>query len=403
MAEVFVARQPIFNAALEVAGYELLFRGGADAEALVVNAEGATATVVLNSFTEIGLERIVGASTAWINVSRDFVLGGLAHMVPPDVAVLEILEDQVIDDGFVAALEALKAQGYRLALDDFEYSPSADPLLPLVDIVKLDFVALGREGIARHVKQLRPYGVTLLAEKLETREDYAYCAELGCDLFQGFFFCKPELVRNRGIAANRLSLLQTVSALQDPTVDLTALEQLVSRDVALSFRLLRYINSAFFGLRMEVRSIGQALALLGVERLRHWTTLSLLASIDDKPPELTVTALVRARFCEQAAARLGSPGQLFTLGLFSVIDALMDAPIAEVIASIPFPQEMRAALIDHSGPQGQLLDCVGALEAADFDRAQSIIANAGELYLEALVWANDAAQALFDQAEAVAA
>jgi EAL and modified HD-GYP domain-containing signal transduction protein len=403
MAEVFVARQPIFNAALEVAGYELLFRRGADAEALVVNAEGATATVVLNSFTEIGLERIVGASTAWINVSRDFVLNGLAGTVPPDVAVLEILEDQVIDDDFVTALKKLKAQGYRLALDDFEYSASTDAILPLIDIVKLDFLALGWEGMARHVKYLRPYGLTLLAEKLETREDYAYCTELGCDLFQGFFFCKPELVRNRGIAANRLSLLQTVSALQDPTVDLAALEQLVSRDVALSFRLLRYINSAFFGLRMEVRSIGQALALLGVERLRHWTTLSLLASIDDKPPELTVTALVRARFCEQAGASLGSPGQLFTLGLFSVIDALMDAPIADVIASIPFPEEMRAALIDHAGEQGRLLECVGALEAADFDRAQSIVPDAGELYLESMVWANDAAQALFDQAASVAA
>jgi EAL and modified HD-GYP domain-containing signal transduction protein len=403
MAEVFVARQPIFNAALEVAGYELLFRRGADAEALVVNAEGATATVVLNSFTEIGLERIVGASTAWINVSRDFVLNGLAGTVPPDVAVLEILEDQVIDDDFVTALKKLKAQGYRLALDDFEYSASTDAILPLIDIVKLDFLALGWEGMARHVKYLRPYGLTLLAEKLETREDYAYCTELGCDLFQGFFFCKPELVRNRGIAANRLSLLQTVSALQDPTVDLAALEQLVSRDVALSFRLLRYINSAFFGLRMEVRSIGQALALLGLERLRHWTTLSLLASIDDKPPELTVTALVRARFCEQAGASLGSPGQLFTLGLFSVIDALMDAPIADVIASIPFPEEMRAALIDHAGEQGRLLECVGALEAADFDRAQSIVPDAGELYLESMVWANDAAQALFDQAASVAA
>jgi EAL and modified HD-GYP domain-containing signal transduction protein len=403
MAEVFVARQPIFNAALDVAGYELLFRRGADAEALVVNAEGATATVVLNSFTEIGLERIVGASTAWINVSRDFVLNGLAGTVPPDVAVLEILEDQVIDDDFVTALKKLKAQGYRLALDDFEYSASTDAILPLIDIVKLDFLALGWEGMARHVKYLRPYGLTLLAEKLETREDYAYCTELGCDLFQGFFFCKPELVRNRGIAANRLSLLQTVSALQDPTVDLAALEQLVSRDVALSFRLLRYINSAFFGLRMEVRSIGQALALLGVERLRHWTTLSLLASIDDKPPELTVTALVRARFCEQAGASLGSPGQLFTLGLFSVIDALMDAPIADVIASIPFPEEMRAALIDHAGEQGRLLECVGALEAADFDRAQSIVPDAGELYLESMVWANDAAQALFDQAASVAA
>jgi EAL and modified HD-GYP domain-containing signal transduction protein len=407
MAEVYVARQPIFNTALEVEGYELLFRGGADAEALVADSDGATATVVLNSFTEIGLERIVGPSTAWINVSRDFVLSGLARTVPPGLVGLEILEDQVIDADLIAAVHALKAQGYRLSLDDFEYSPSADPLLALVDVVKLDLLALGRDGMAEHVKRLKPYGVKLLAEKLETRDDHAYCAALGCDLFQGFFFRQPELVHNRSVKANRTSLLQTVSALQDPTVDLHALEQLISRDVALSFRLLRYINSAFFGLRMEIRSIGQALALLGVERLRHWTTLSLLASIDDKPAELTVTALVRARFCEHAGSRRsGAPsgGQLFTLGLFSVIDALMDAPIAEVIASIPFPQEMRQALIAHDGPQGKLLECVTALEAADFDRAQAIVPNAGELYLESMVWANDAAAALFGRAaEPVAA
>jgi EAL and modified HD-GYP domain-containing signal transduction protein len=401
MAEVYVARQPIFNTALEVEGYELLFRGGSDAEALVADAEGATATVVLNSFTEIGLERIVGPHTAWINVSREFVLSGLARTVPPGVVGLEILEDQLIDDRFTTAVSALKAQGYRLALDDFEYSPSAEALLPLADVIKLDLMALGRDGVARHVERLKPYGALILAEKLETRDDHAYCAAIGCDLFQGFFFRQPELVHNRGVSANRLSLLQTVSALQDPTVDLHALEQLISRDVALSFRLLRYMNSAFFGLRCEVRSIGQALALLGVERLRHWTTLSLLASIDDKPAELTVTALVRARFCERAGGqRRGGPsaGQLFTLGLFSVIDALMDAPISEVIASIPFPEEMRMALVEHAGEQGQLLECVTALEAADFDRAQSLVRDAGELYLESLVWANEAAEALFGQA-----
>jgi EAL and modified HD-GYP domain-containing signal transduction protein len=406
MAEVYVARQPIFNNALEVTGYELLFRAGDPPKALVSHPEGATATVVLNSFTEIGLDRIVGPHTGWINVSREFVLSGLAHTVPPGLVGLEILEGQVIDERFIAALRALKAQGYRLALDDFQYSPSLDPLLPLADVVKLDLLALGRDGLASHVNRLSPYGATLLAEKLETREDFAYCAELGCALFQGFFFRQPEIVRNRGIAANRLSLLHTVSALQDPTVDLHALEQLISRDVALSFRLLRYINSAFFGLRMEVRSIGQALALLGVERLRHWATLSLLATIDDKPPELTVTALVRARFCERAGSTYGGGatlGQLFTLGLFSVIDALMDAPIAEVIASIPFPAEMRQALITHAGHQGRLLECVTALETADFDRAKSIVPNAGELYLESLAWANDAAAALFDRPEAVAA
>ncbi len=405
MAEVFVARQPIFNRRLEVAGYELLFRGGPVSEALVASSEGATATVVLNSFTEIGLERIVGPHTAWVNVSREFVLSGLARTVPPGLVGLEILEDQVIDDRFIDAVRALKNHGYRIALDDFEYSSGAEALLPLVDVVKLDMLKLGRDKLAWHVERLRPYGMSLLAEKLENRADHAYCAEIGCDLFQGFFFRQPELVRDRGIAANRLSLLQVVAALQDPKVDFAALEHLISRDVALSFRLLRYINSAFFGLHCEVRSIGHALALLGVENLRHWATLSVLASIDDKPPELTITALVRARFCELAGdfVPAATPGELFTLGLFSVIDALMDAPIVDVLASIPFPQEMREALIAHGGASGELLECVGSLEAADFDQAQAIVPNAGELYLESLVWANDAAAPLFGQLDAAAA
>ena len=406
MTEVFVARQPIFNRRLEVTGYELLFRGGSMSNALVASSDGATATVVLNSLTEIGLDRIVGAHTAWVNVSREFVLSGLAGTVPPGLVGLEILEDQVIDDRLVAALRALKSRGYRLALDDFEYGPHTEPLLRLVDVVKLDLLALGRDRLAQHVKYLRPYGVALLAEKLETRADHAYCADLGCDLFQGFFFRQPEIVHDRGIAANRMSLLQAVAALQDPRVDLAELEHLISRDVALSFRLLRYINSAFFALRSEVRSIGQALALLGLENLRHWATLSVLASIDDKPAELTVTALVRARFCELAGRRLvpgSSRGELFTLGLFSVIDALMDAPIVDVLASIPFPQDMRQALIAHDGDKGLLLECVGALEAADFERAQLIVPRAGELYLESLIWAGDAAGPLFAELDAAAA
>jgi c-di-GMP phosphodiesterase len=247
--------------------------------------------------------------------------------------------------------------------------------------------------------------MTLLAEKVESHAEHAFCAELGCDLFQGFFFCRPELLHNRGIVANRASMLQIVAALQDPTVQLGQLERMIGRDVGLSFRLLRYINSAFFGLRFEISSIGQALALLGVENLRRWATLTVLASIDGKPPELTVTALVRARFCEQAGEQIAGPrpGELFTLGLFSVIDALMDAPIDEVVGMIPFPSDMCDALIERKGEKGALLNCVTALEAGDFDRAQRLVRGAGDLYVEALMWANEASQALFEQPAAAAA
>jgi EAL and modified HD-GYP domain-containing signal transduction protein len=404
MAEVFVARQPIFDRSLNVTGYELLFRGGDATDALVADPEGATASVVLNSFTEIGLERIVGARTAWINVTREFVLRDFAQSLPPDLVMLEILEDQVIDDTLIAAVGRLKQQGYRLALDDFTYCPGVEPLLALVEVVKLDLLALGHEGLSHEVMRLKPYGVTLLAEKLESQEDYAFSVSAGCDLFQGYFFCRPELVTGRRVDANRLSLLELLAALQDPAVELADLERKIALDLGLSYRLLRYINSAFFGLRRQVRSIGQALSLLGIENLRHWAALSIFASIDGKPAELTLTALTRARFCELASEHVSGagPGELFTLGLFSVVDALMDIPIEEVLAKMPFPQDMRRALSTHEGPKGRLLECVIALETGDFERAQAIVPTAGELYLAALTWANAAADPLFAEAETVA-
>jgi len=405
MPDVFVARQPIFSRKLDVVGYELLFRDGYVNEAIIASPEGATATVVLNSFTEIGLQQMVGSKTAWINVSREFVLSGLAPAVPAGAVGLEILEAEVVDDDVIAALETLKHHGYELALDGFRGGPRADQLLVLVDVVKLDLLALGHDALREHVTRVKPYGVKVLAEKLENRRDHAFCATSGCDLFQGYFFCRPQVVRQAGIAANRLALLRVVSALHEPGVELSDVEHLIANDVALSFRLLRYINSAFFGLRGEVRSVGQALALLGIENVRRWATLSVLAGIDDKPAELTITALVRAHFCERAGEQLGiaRPAELFTLGMFSVIDALMDAPMNEVLASLPFPADMREALVHHRGEKGLLLECLTMLEAADFDGAKTIVSHAGDLYLESLMWANGAAESLFGGLDAAAA
>ncbi len=395
--EVFVARQPIFDRRLHVAGYELLFREGPATCAVITSHERASATVVLNSLTEIGLDQIVGTKPAWINVSREFVLDGLARSLPPALVLLEILEDQQIDERLIAAITDLKHSGYQLALDDFQYTQGADPLLALVDVVKLDLLALGRKKLAGDLARLKPYGVTVLAEKIETPEDYAYCARAGCDLFQGYFFCRPELITGHRVDANRMSLMELLAALQEPDVQLNGLERIVARNVGLSYRLLRYINSAFFGLRQHVRSLRQALALLGVENIQRWATLSVFASIEGKPAELTVTALIRARFCELAGRNLTgtSRSELFTLGLFSVIDALMNTPIDEVVDRIPFPLDMREALTAHTGEKGRLLECITALETGQFDEAEAIIPNAGELYLDSLAWANQAASPLF--------
>jgi len=219
---------------------------------------------------------------------------------------------------------------------------------------------------------------------------------VGCDLFQGYFFCRPAVVGTRGIAANRLALLQVVAALNDPSVELLEIEQLIARDVALSFRMLRYVNSAFFGVRGDVRSIGQALALLGIENARRWATLSVLASVDDKPAELTMTALTRARFCELAAEQLNiaSAPELFTLGLFSVIDGLMDVPMQDAVAALPLADDMRDALVQRSGPMGQLLDAVAARETGETGPS-TLLVHTDELYLRSVLWAETAAESLF--------
>ena len=272
-------------------------------------------------------------------------------------------------------------------------------------MVKLDLLELGRPRLAHEVSRCTPYGMTVLAEKLETHEDYTYCAAAGCDLFQGDFFCRPQLLRSRRLDANRLSLLALLAALQDPAVQLADLERMIARDLLVSYRLFGYINSAFFAVRQPVRSIGQALALLGIENLRHWAALSIFASIDGKPAELTSTALIRARFCELAGQSepATDPGELFTLGLFSVLDALMDAPMNDLLTKLPFPQDMRDALTEHQGDKGRLLDCVTAIEAGDLDRAQAIIPTAAEVYLAALIWANQAIDPLLAPTRTAAA
>jgi EAL and modified HD-GYP domain-containing signal transduction protein len=334
----------------------------------------------------------VGQSTAWINVSREFLLSGMATTLPAGRVALEILEDQFIDDDLVAAVRELTELGYRFAMDDFTFTPEAEPLLELVDVVKLDLRALGREGLITEIERLAPYRVKLLAEKVETPEDHRFCLDLGADSFQGFFYRKPELLSRRRIDPGRASLMRLVARLQDPDLELSELEPLIGRDVGLSLRLLRYLNSAFFGLRREVASIPQAVALLGVENIKRWATMNAFVGLGHKSNELTRTALTRARFCELAASEVPAvdSAQLFTLGLFSVVDALTDTPIQEALAPVPFPDDMHAALIDRAGDMGDLLDAVIAIETGDFERAEGLVPGGADLYLSALGWADEA-------------
>ena len=220
---------------------------------------------------------------------------------------------------------------------------------------------------------------------------------LGCDFFQGFFYQAPELLHERRIELRAGSILQVISALQNTDLQFDELEPLIAHDLPLSLRLLRYINSAFFGLRHEVTSVRQALVLLGIENVRQWATLTVMGSIEGKTPELTSTALIRARFCELAGSTSGLDGSaLFTIGMFSLIDALLDVSLEEVTAELPFPNEMRVALLRHAGPMGRILDAATALEGGYYGDAKALVPDAAQLYVESLLWAQEASGALFD-------
>lgn len=383
MTNVRIARQPILNGEQIVQGYELLYPTSGVDETLAV------ARITIEALSEIGLERLVGLSRAWINVTTEFLTSDMVLNLPPDRVVLELSPQLGEDQDAVARVAALRDAGYSFAADSFTLTAAPNPLLDLVAFVKLDLSEIGAREVARHAFELRSADVELVACEVHTGEEFELAKAAGASLFQGFFFCRPHMLPGRRITPSRTAMLQLSSALQDPDVQLADLERIISNDVAMSYRLLKYINSAYFSVRNEVTSIKQALALLGIEPLRRWATLSIFAEVGEQPRELLVTALVRARFCEIAGTSAdGRPSELFTLGLFSVLDALTGTPMYTAIADLPLAPVLHDALLHHSGP-GRLLDSVIAIEEGEFDRANEITPGSSEAYLEAVAWSNE--------------
>jgi c-di-GMP phosphodiesterase len=391
-----LARQPIYDRELRVEAYELLFRADATATgAVMTDGDRATSEVFSSSVVDLGLDRIVGTQSAFINVTARFLRGELPLPESHGRIVLEVLEDVPIDEVLVARLTELSRRGYRLALDDFVFRPGCEALLPLAEFVKLDVLSLDDAALADYVTRLRPYGARLIAEKVETHELMARCADLGFDLFQGYFFCRPKIITGRRPDASRLTVLQLLARVQDPEVGLDELEQLVSRDPAISYRLLRYINSAYCAVPVEVTSIRQALVLVGTRQIRDWATLLLMSRLSDgKPSELIVTALIRARLCEQHGQAVGlERAQCCTVGLLSVLDALLDLPMPDVVQQLPLDEYTRGALRGDAGVLGDVLRQVIAYEQGRFSEVEAPERLAAA-YLDAVVWAGGLRQAM---------
>jgi EAL and modified HD-GYP domain-containing signal transduction protein len=394
MSDIFIGRQPIFDVDLKVYAYELLFRSSGDqVSASITDGDTATSQVMLNTFVDIGMENLVGRYKAFINLTNYFLQDPDRVAIPPGQVVLEVLEDVEPDDKVIETLKVLRKRGYTIALDDFIFAEHLQPMVDLVDIIKIDVMALSHAETEQHVAQLRLQNKKLLAEKIETYEEFEFLKQLEFDYYQGYFFSKPTVIKGKGLKPNQVAIMNLIAKINNDQVEVNELSKIISTDISLSHKILKFINSPMSGLRVEIDSIQQAVVLLGLTTIKNWVSIVAMAIGSDKPHELSILALVRARTCEQLAraAGLDRPESYFTAGLFSTLEALMDQPLLTLLNDLPLPEEIKLALLENSGVYGEALSCAIAMEQTDVDGFIFLnieVSAMAKIYLEALLWAN---------------
>ncbi len=397
--DVFVARQPIFDRDSRPAGFELLFRSSLQNVFSGVDGSRATAEVIEHGFVLIGQRALTGGQRAFINFPRELIVREVPQLLPASDVVVELLLDGDVDDELLAACAKLAAAGYSLALDNFVAIHRFEPLLPHAAYVKVDVLAGGVDEVQRSQALVAPHGVQVIAKCVEGEELHQQCRDAGCALFQGFFFSRPEVLRVLSPRGGRsMNLLALVAELNQPDFDLQRAQKLIRTDVALSYKLLRYLNSAFFSLPREVSSIEQAVMLLGTRNVQRFVSIVFLTQLGaDKPDELLKTSILNARFCELLAPERAQ--EAFTLGLFSLLDAVVDAPMDEALDGLPLAGELRMALVSGTGPLGAYLRLARAYQSAEWDEvaelARRLKLDETRLpghYREAIGWAD----AMFD-------
>jgi EAL and modified HD-GYP domain-containing signal transduction protein len=364
VVNVFLARQPIYDAARRVHGYELLFRRAAAGTADVRDGTAATAQLLLNAIIDIGVEKLAGPELLFINCTPGILM--LEPIVPPDRCVLEILDHKDLDAGLLERIGALRRRGYRVALDDFTLDGRLAAALPLADYLELDVLALTEAELRRHAKLRRP-GLRLIAKKIDSEPLMQHCRDLGFDLFQGYFLRHPETMKGEHIPTAKLAALRLIEACQDPDATAQDISSVVMADISMTYSLLRLANSALFGRSRPVRSVEAVVTWMGTEYLTRWGTLLALASERGCPVTYLGTALQRGYMCEFLAAALNSAASAssFLVGLLSTLDSILDVPMQQVLEQVPLADEIREALERHSGGLGQLLACTLAYESGD--------------------------------------
>lgn len=372
----YAARQPILDVNKNLYAYELLFRDGVDNVFPSIDEDEATSRIIEGSQFSLGIEHLTGNKPAFINFTLDTILKNYPTMVPPNSLVVEILETVQPGKKLLESVKELKNLGYVIALDDYEHKPVWRHFFPFIDLIKIDLRAMSFKEIEQVIRDIRDFpDIKLLAEKVETSEEFEQCKKLGFQYFQGYFFSKPELVKTKTLSPGQLTLAELLYETSTAEINLPKVTNIFERDINLSYKLLRYTNSVTFKRRAEISTIKQALVVLGKNELKKFLSLLFTASIsDDKPVELLNLAMVRARFCENLASLEGSAdsSMAFLTGMMSLIDAILDQSIETIMEQLPLSAEIKEALINKKGILADYLNLALAYEQGDWESEQAI-------------------------------
>jgi len=396
-----VARQPIFSRKKELYGYELLFREGISNYFPDIDGDIATSKVLSGSFLLPGIERLIGFGRryAFINFTENLLKRKVALLFPKKFLVVEILEDIIPDEDLIEACRYIYHQGYILALDDFFFRQELTPFIEIAEIIKFDILQSSLEEIRADMEQLSKYKLRFLAEKVEDYGQFREALEMGFSYFQGYFFRRPELIKGKEIPPLKLNLLQLMSEVNKEDFEIAKVEKIIKRDISLSYKLLRLINSAYFRRVQEVTSIKQAMVLIGEDKIRQFISFIALSGIGvEKPTELISNSIIRAKFCELLGERITlryERSEYFTLGLFSLIDAIMDEEMEHILQDLPLSMDIKDALIRREGELYDILALVIAYERANWKSVKDLAmkfslpeAQLPSLYMESIKWAD---------------
>jgi EAL and modified HD-GYP domain-containing signal transduction protein len=392
----YVARQPIFDRYEKVFGYELLFRDGLENSFTGDCEEASRAT--LDRSLLMGLDVVCDGRRAFVNCTRDTLVKGLVTLLPSNMTVVEVLETVSPDSEVMLACQSLKEAGYMIALDDFVADDPRAPLVEIADIIKVEMQLTTPEQRAALMKQYGPWRCRMLAEKVETQSDFINAREQGFVYFQGYFFRRPEMLHTHDMPANRLSYLRMLQEASRPELDINALENLIKSEASICYRLLRYLNSVMFGFRHEIHSVRHALSILGERDLRRWVRLvATVGAGRDKTSDLVLSALVRARFGELLAPQVShGESDLFLLGLLSLIDAMLEMPMSDVLDRVPVDRETKAVLLGQTSVLRVVYQLMLAHDSGEWEAATSLSSALhldpeaiAELYWQAQKWARE--------------